>query len=256
MSDDIFTNYHSGLSGINLPIPKYNFPPEFQNSSRLTYYATIFNSIEVNSSFYAIPQKKTLERWAGSVGRDFEFTFKVFKEVTHVKELNFDAIKLLQFMTVLNAQLNKGCLLLQFPPGLTSNNLSQLEVILQIIERENIDHAWRIAVEFRNKGWYNEEVYALLEFYGASLVKHDIPASATPSIDRWSDLLYLRFHGPTGNYRGSYTDDFLYEQATSVRNWLIEGKTAYVYFNNTAGDAFNNLATFNNTILDSRPINL
>lgn len=241
-------NYHSGLSGINLPIPKYKFPPEFQGSSRLTYYASFFNSIEINSSFYAIPRKVTIERWATEVKEDFRFTFKLYKDVTHIKELNFDPQSLVQFMAAVDARLNKGCLLLQFPPGLTSNNISQLEVILRYITRTNVNHLWRIAVEFRNKVWYNPEVYALLKSYDASLVVHDIRASATPSIDQWSDLLYVRFHGPTGNYRGSYADDFLCEQANLVKQWLCKGKVAYVYFNNTAGDAFNNLNTFNNFV--------
>jgi uncharacterized protein YecE (DUF72 family) len=237
--------YWSGLSGISLPIPKYKFPPEFQKSSRLTYYASFFNSIEVNSSFYAIPRKITIERWATEAREKFRFTFKLFKEITHVKELNFDPLVIEKFMSSLDGKLERGCILLQFPPGLTSNNVSQFEVILRTITKANVHQQWRLAVEFRNKGWYNPVVYALLKDYNTALVVHDIKASATPTIDQWSDLLYLRFHGPTGNYRGSYEDDFLYEKALEVKQWLSQGKVAYVYFNNTAGDAFNNLNTFN-----------
>ena len=68
--------------------------------------------------------------------------------------------------------------------------------------------AWMIAIEFRNGSWYHDEVYELLHFYGAAVVMHDIPKSATPLIVHRSGFLYLRFHGPTGNYRGSYADDF------------------------------------------------
>ena len=57
--------------------------------------------------------------------------------------------------------------------------------------------------------------------------------------------MYVRFHGPTGNYRESYVDDFLYEYASYINEWIEEGKTVYVYFNNTMGDAFNNLKYLN-----------
>ena len=68
-----FPGLYVGLSGLELPIPKYQFPPEHQASSRLTYYTTYFNTIEVNSSFYKIPRAATLTRWASSVPRDFVF---------------------------------------------------------------------------------------------------------------------------------------------------------------------------------------
>jgi uncharacterized protein YecE (DUF72 family) len=57
--------------------------------------------------------------------------------------------------------------------------------------------------------------------------------------------MYLRFHGPGGNYRGSYSDDILSEYASYIMEWRAEGKTVFVYFNNTMGDAYNNLVTLN-----------
>lgn len=53
--------YFSGLSGVVLPLPRNQFPPEYQGTSRLTYYSTLFNTIEVNSSFYKIPMKPDCE---------------------------------------------------------------------------------------------------------------------------------------------------------------------------------------------------
>ena len=63
--------------------------------------------------------------------------------------------------------------------------------------------------------------------------------------------MYLRFHGPTGNYRESYSEDFLNEYATYISAWIEEGKEVYVYFNNTMGDAFNNLKTINGLLSES-----
>lgn len=237
-------NFFSGLSGLELPIPKYMFPLDYQKTSRLTYYATLFNSLEVNRSFYKIPMKSTITRWASSVGGDFKFTFKLFKEITHVKNLNFDSSHVGQFMEALShIGLKKGCLLVQFPPSLKSENLEQLNNLLTLIKSIDVTNTWRVAVEFRNKGWYNDDVYNVLDAHHASLVIHDIPASSTPLINYSSDVIYVRFHGPTGNYRGTYPDAFLNEYAEYIKEWLAERKTVYVYFNNTMGEAFHNLTT-------------
>jgi uncharacterized protein YecE (DUF72 family) len=243
-------NFFSGLSGLALPIPKYKFPLEYQKTSHLTYYATMFNSLEVNRSFYKIPLQRTVTKWASSVSKDFKFTFKLFKDITHQKNLKFDSFHLEQFMeAVSHTDPKKGCILVQFPPSLKNENLQQLDNLLRsikIIDREN---TWKVAVEFRNKGWYNDDVYNVLDTHHASLVIHDIPASATPLIAFLSNVIYIRFHGPTGNYRGTYTDAFLNEYAEYIKTWLDEGKTVYVYFNNTIGDAFHNLRTLKRFVL-------
>jgi uncharacterized protein YecE (DUF72 family) len=112
-------SYFSGLSGLQLPIPKYLFPEPHQASSRLSYYATFFNSIEINSSFYKIPKTTTVARWAMQVPDDFRFTFKLFKDITHVKNLKFDPALVKQFIETISAVGDKkGCLLIQFPPSL------------------------------------------------------------------------------------------------------------------------------------------
>jgi uncharacterized protein YecE (DUF72 family) len=77
-----------------------------------------------------------------------------------------------------------------------------------------------------------------------------MPASATPLINLLSNNIYVRFHGPTGNYRGSYPDAFLLEYASYIKEWLSDKKMVCVYFNNTAGDAFNNLTTLKKFVLN------
>ena len=84
--------------------------------------------------------------------------------------------------------------------------------------------------------------------FGAAIVIHDIPKSVTPGLNHLSDFLYIRFHGPTGNYRDSYAADFLSEYASYVKEWIKSGKEVYVYFNNTMGDAFNNLLMLNSMV--------
>ena len=237
--------FYAGLSGLQLHIPKYLYPPPFQDASRLTYYASFFNSIEFNSSFYKIPQEKTVAKWASLVTENFKFTFKLWKEITHSKGFNFRDEDVEHFLKAINAvQEKKGCLLIQFPPGLGNEYLVQLNNLLSCI-REIEPVYWGIAIEFRNKSWYNESTYNLLKYFKAALVIHDIPKSATPMINHEADFMYIRFHGPTGNYRDSYSDDFLGEYAGYINEWLADGKTVYTYFNNTMGDAFNNLVFLN-----------
>ena len=127
----------------------------------------------------------------------------------------------------------------------------QLNALLSCIEHNNLNGVWKIAVEFRNKSWYVEEVYALLKLYNVSLVIQDIPKSCTPLIEHFSNFIYIRFHGPSGNYRDSYSQHFLAEYVTYIKEWLNEGKTVYVYFNNTMGDAFKNLETFNQLVMQN-----
>jgi len=243
---------YTGTSGLVLPFPnKQYYPAEFRDKSRLTYYASLFNSIEINSSFYKIPMAKTVKKWAEEVTPDFRFTFKLWRDITHNKELFFNAEDVNRFMGVIDAAgSRKGCLLVQFPPGFTAAGSGKLKNLLDVLRQNTADPQWKIAVEFRNRSWYDEKTYDLLNRYGASLVLHDKPLSAFTSPVTEADFIYLRFHGPSGDYRGSYADAFLYEYAQYVREWEEEGKSVYVYFNNTMGDAVKNLATMNSYLFE------
>ncbi len=231
-------SFFGGTSGLLIEIPKRDFPAEHQHRSRLGYYALQENSIEINSSFYKLPQAKTIARWVTEVAAGFRFTFKLWKEISHQKGLLFKADDVRRFMEVIALpEENKGCLLVQFPPSLQVNALPQLKELLKVLN----DFDWRVAVEFRHNSWYNDNVFELLNSYQMAMVIQDMPKSATPMELTVDDLVYLRFHGPSGNYKGSYSDGFLYEYATYIQEWQNEGKTVYCYFNNTAGDALNNL---------------
>src|SRR5205085_6527633 len=90
MEGRIEQKIYTGLSGLELDIPKYLFPPPFENASRLTYYASHFNSIEINSCFYKVPRVKTVQTWVDSVPEDFRFTFKLWQNITHNPGFNFE----------------------------------------------------------------------------------------------------------------------------------------------------------------------
>src|ERR1700712_4713375 len=108
-------NYYAGTSGLVLPMPnKSYYPQEFKERSRLCYYSSLFNSIEVNSSFYKIPQARTVAKWAQEVRDDFKFTFKLWRGITHEKGLVFNPDDVGRFMQAIDrAGTHKGCLLIE-----------------------------------------------------------------------------------------------------------------------------------------------
>ncbi|WP_276482200.1 DUF72 domain-containing protein [Paraflavitalea pollutisoli] len=243
-------SYHAGTSNIVLPVPnKLAFPPEYRNKSRLTYYSSLLNSLEVNSSFYKMPRGTTVKKWTTEVPADFTFSFKLWQEITHSKGFNYHREEVQRFMEQIDqAGAHKGCLLVQFPPSLTVEKYGPVEELLAILQSIVPAHGWQVALEFRHPSWYIGEVFELADEYGASIVLHDIPKSANQRLNKQASFVYLRFHGPTGDYRGGYTDEYLQQMARQIDQWRREGKDVYAYFNNTIGDAFENVTTLNSKV--------
>jgi uncharacterized protein YecE (DUF72 family) len=236
-------SFISGTSGLVLPVPnKQAFPPEYRDKSRLTYYASLFNSIEVNSSFYKVPMGSTVRKWAESVPDHFRFTFKLWKEITHGKGFTPDLNAVDKFMEVIDqVGSKKGSLLIQLPPSVTVEKSGQLEQIFERVQDKN----WQTAIEFRHPSWYIPEIYEIADEYQVSVVLHDMPRSYNKELNKKATFVYLRFHGKEGDYRGGYTDEELGQHAQHVKEWLSQGKDVYVYFNNTIGDALQNMTTLN-----------
>jgi uncharacterized protein YecE (DUF72 family) len=231
-----------GTSGLLLPFKNKSFyPPEYQDKSRLSFYGSLFNSIEINSSFYKLPQPETVRKWADQVPQDFRFTFKLWQEVTHGKARDIDENKVKSFMeTISEVGYKKGCLLVQLPPSLQFSNYMWIRRLINSIKRTN-HKEWRIALEFRHSSWYRDETYQLLNDTGTTLVYHDKKGSQAPLEEMDADFIYVRLHGPGGDYRGSYEDALLSEYAGYIKDWQAVGKDVYGYFNNTIGDAIGNL---------------
>jgi len=275
--------FRSGTSNVEVPERnKAAFPAAFQSKTHLEYYASLFNSVEINRTFYTLPRPSTIEKWAAQVPEEFRFTVKLWKEITHVKELRYKPEDVATYMrTVAPVGLRKGCLLVQFPAGLDVRHADRLERLLEDIGRVNAEtdknsgkelddgalslaatrRSWRIAVEFRNWGWYTPEIYQLLARYKAGLVLHDMPmkrsgglsarvsAEEAAALVTDADLVFLRYHGPRGDYKGSYSPTYLEAQAAAIQAWLNQGKDVYAYFNNTAeGDAPKNVLALNKLV--------
>jgi len=233
-----------GTSNIVVPGARQSFPVEFQQKSRLHFYASLFNTLEINSSFYKVPMLSTFQKWALDVPEKFEFTVKLWRDITHVKNLNTDLENIERFLEAADGLgKKKGCLLVQFPGKISLEYYTQVEQILRKIHTSERQNKWRMAVEFRSPTWYVSETHELLDEYGASLVLHDIPKSKNSEPNKAAKFVYIRFHGPKGDYRGSYSDQFLQEKFERMNNWLNHGKDVYAYFNNTIGSALENVMT-------------
>lgn len=245
--------FYSGTSGLALTIPKRLFPPQFENKTRLHYYASLFNSIEINSSFYKMPMSSTVHKWSEAVPEDFQFTFKLSKFITHNKGLEFKPDDITHFFKTIEAVGDKkGCLLVQFPPSLTIASVDVFKKLLKQIRKADPKQQWKTVVEFRNKLWYQQQVYDTLLRYNMGLVIHDHPTSTTPAYNPTTAFVYIRYHGPNGGYRGSYSPELLENRALQIREWLKDGKTVYVYFNNTLGEAVNNLIMLNDFVGEAK----
>jgi uncharacterized protein YecE (DUF72 family) len=235
-------NFYVGTSGLVLPVPnKQHFPEEFKAGMRLSYYASLFNSIEVNSSFYKIPQPATFAKWAKEVPEGFRFTVKLWRGITHEKGLHFIPIDVNKFLHAAGELGNKrACLLVQLPPGVHADKAEQLERLLERIQVADTSGGWRVAVEFRHSSWYRPETSDLLERYKAGMVLHDMPASKRVTPGGRTLFIYIRYHGVAGDYKGGYAEEVLLSDARRMKGWLNEGREVYVYFNNTIGDALVN----------------
>ena len=233
--------FRIGTSGIVVPGSKETFPVQFQNKSRLNYYSSLFNTLEVNASFHKLPMPATFQKWSNDVPDDFLFTLKIWKEITHIKKLKTDLSNIDTFLDAAdNIGSKKGCLLIQFPGSITLDYYSEVEQILLKVQEKDKRNLWRKAVEFRNTSWYVGEGNELINSIGGSMVRHDMPKSKNMSIEDNADFAYFRFHGPAGDYRGSYSNEFLQQQAEKMNFYLNKGKEVFAYFNNTMGNAFQN----------------
>ncbi len=227
-----------GTSGWAYPQWKNTFYPEgLKDKDRLSHYATQFNAVEINSSFYGLPRPHYVERWAAAVPEGFRFCFKVWRKVTHDKKLMDCLGDLDAFIESIDAASDKtGPLLLQLPPGLRIDALDKLQEVLSHVREKG--HL--AAVEFRHPSWYEKQTYRMLESHDASIVLHDMAGSEILEMPYLAPVLYLRYHGKGIKYGGSYGDDVLGPLRDRLTQWRADGKDAYVFFNNTMGSAADN----------------
>ena len=133
--------------------------------------------------------------------------------------------------------------MLQFSGKITLEYFNQVEEILKVITNAEYANEWNNDIEFRNALWYMGETFELLVEYNTCMVLHDFSKVKSWVVNDKTDLVYVRFHGPTGNYKSSYSHEFLNQKTVQIKYWLSNGNDVYAYFNDTAGDAYQNAIT-------------
>lgn len=202
------------------------YPKEVKIRDQLSYYATRFPTTEVNNSFYRLPTAKAVAEWRAAVPADFVFGWKASRYITHFRRLKdcADSIKLV-FGRMDGLGDNFGPVLFQLPPQFHADR-ERLGGFLKLLPKNR-----RHAFEFRHESWYDETIFDVLRDHNAALCISDHAAAPSPW-EATADFVYLRGHGPGGQYKGAYSDETLDEWAQSIRHWRRGRREVYVYFDN------------------------
>lgn len=212
-------------------------------ASGLERYATLFDAVEINSSFYRPHRRETYARWADTVPAHFRFSVKLPRTITHEYALR-GALPLLDDFLAQAGALGErlGCLLVQLPPSLACDARVASTFFAGLRRR------WPggVACEPRHASWFEPRADALWQRHRIARVAADParqPEAAAPG--GHSSLRYWRWHGSPRIYSSAYGADALAALSGRVRASMEGGGEAWVIFDNTAhGHATPNAAEF------------
>ena len=214
------------------------YPPETRAADYLTVYARAFTTVEVDSTFYAIPAARTMRSWADRTPPDFSFALKLPQEITHENRLRDSAdIASLFFDRARELGHKLGPILMQLGPDFSPSELPALASFLPMIPRDV-----RVAVEFRQRGWIHEGIIALLAEQNVAVALVDarwIPRKTMMALAErpTSDVSYIRWMGPNRDlvdYSRVQVDRTreLESWAQVITQLARRVKTVYGYVNN------------------------
>ena len=207
-----------GTSGFSYPEWRPSFYPEKMSPDEfLSFYAARFNSVEIDRTFYRMPNEKTLDSWKETAPEGFRFALKASQKITHFGRIKVPS-ESLTYLTGIVPRLGDrlGVLLFQLPPFL-KYDLQRLEAFLAALPA-----GLPVAFEFRNEGWFTEPVYDLLRKHPAGLVIHDQDEGTTPEVVT-GPLVYLRLR------RAAYSADDIRAWQERIRGWMAGGADVYAY---------------------------
>jgi len=208
------------------------YPPDIPTRDQLPLYAQVFETVELNTTFYSIPGRHTVRSWANRTPEGFVFTAKVPRVITHDKRLEGMEGELRLFVETMRLLGDRlGPLLIQFPRSFTRRFESRLREFLGLLPED-----LEFAVEFRSRSWIHEEIFSLLKEHDVAWCINDW--QDMPSIPEvTANFTYLRWTG--------YHDQFIYlgevqdERIADLQSWAETVKQVakrveriYGYFNN------------------------
>ena len=203
------------------------YPAGIKSSEMLAHYLRDFDTVELNNTFYQLPDESTFDSWRKNTPHDFLFAVKGSRFITHMIKLKDARRGLTNFMPrAERLRWKLGPVLWQLPPG-WKVNVERLEEFLSLLPKGH-DYTF----ELRNETWMTEEVYAVLRKYNAAFCIYELAGYMSP-MEVTADWTYIRLHGPTHfKYQGSYSDAQLAEWADRIRKWSKKMRSIYVYFDN------------------------
>jgi uncharacterized protein YecE (DUF72 family) len=220
---------HIGCSGWVYPSWRgVLYPPGLAQTHWLARYAELFDTVEVNSTFYRLASPPAVERWVEATPPHFRFTVKASRYLTHITHLQKFEPGVRRFSDSIDPLVESKKLeavLWQLPPTQQRND-EMLDGALAKLP------PGRHAFEFRHPSWFADEVYALLRRYDAALVIADRPEvkefQAHVLTTSWT---LVRFHYGARGRRGNYSETELQDWAERLRDWSSEAEV-FAYFNN------------------------
>ena len=219
---------HVGCSGWNYRDWRERVYPKGLPARRgLQHYATLFDTVEVNTTFYRLPSRDAVANWAAETPPNFLFAVKASRYLTHIKRLTDVGQGVERFYERIEPLIEAGKLgpvLWQLPPTFRCD-LDRLRVALEQLP------AGRHCFEFRHPSWFNDDVYELLRRHGAALVIGDMPKRTFQSHEITADWTFVRFHHGSRGRGGNYSATELDEWARRIAEWR-KGVEVFAYFNN------------------------
>jgi uncharacterized protein YecE (DUF72 family) len=211
------------------------FPQRLPSRQWLSFYATRFDSVEVNYTFYRLPSKEACAAWYQQTPDKFRFVVKASRYITHIKRLR-DAREawddFLERVVPLKEKL--GPVLLQFPANFRAS-AANLESVDKFLEYAARDGTRPLALEFRDRSCFDSAMLKVLRRHRAALVISHSGRYPLPVVRPTADFMYFRFHGPKEMFASSYSRTELRRWAKKMDAFLGKRRDVYAYFNNDAG---------------------
>jgi uncharacterized protein YecE (DUF72 family) len=222
-----------GLAGWSEAVSRHraSFPTAFDPAaSALAKYATAFNFVEINASFYRQFRAETYAKWAEDVPESFRFSVKMHRLITHYTRLKNTTLLDPFFESIAGLGEKLAVVLVQLPPSLVFDP----PVARTFFDALRARHTGPIACEPRHESWSQPEALALLADHHVGLVRIDIPAAEREAAGDDAPI-YIRLHGTPRRYYSSYGSNQLLQLAAFLR--LNHRRPRFVVFDNTASSA-------------------
>ncbi|NPA52132.1 MAG: DUF72 domain-containing protein [Aquificae bacterium] len=202
------------------------YPNELKPHQWFSFYAKHFDTLEINSTFYKFPTPSSLTAWYKKAPKDFIFSLKVNKTITHIKRFKDTKEELNRFYMLSAKYLKEklGIFLFQLPPSFRYSP-QNLELIVN-----QIDPTFKNCIEFRHESWFREETFSMLKTKNIIFCCISTPKFGD-ICKNTANMVYVRLHGKTQWYKYRYTTDELVQWADKIKS--INPTEAFIYFNNT-----------------------